>query len=418
MDALSQETIDQYFTLLREVYEEHGFEATPAQIYNMDETGMPLDPRPPKVVARKGQKKVRSRTSGNKSQITVLGCVNCTGQAIPPMVIFDTQKLNREWTKTELPGTIYGLSEKGWIDQELFKGWLTDHFSKHAVSARPLLLMLDGHSSHYEPSTLHFAKEHGIVMFCLPPHTTHEAQPLDCGIFGPLKVHWRAVCHEYTQQNPGKVITKFQFSELLSKAWLKAMTPENIMAGFRTTGVYPLNPSAITPTESQTKSKNPAEQETSTAMPTSSSTSTTVESDSLHQTLSLGREATSEWSAEQIELFEHRYEEGYDIPDPEYIAWLELNHPEAVPSDRYSLVPSTPSETVSGAFAHVRPSVPLDMLPPGGPTVAVGLSTVATSSVLETPTSTQASPSLTSPSPTGSNRQLFGSQESVSPTFV
>ena len=134
--------------------------------------------------------------------------------------------------------------------------------------------MLDGHSSHYEPSTLHFAKEHGIVMFCLLPHTTHEAQPLDCGVFGPLKAHWRAVCHEFTQQNPGKVITKFQFSELLSKAWLKPMTPENVMAGFRTTGVYPLNPSAIKPTESQTMSKNPAPQETPTAMP--ASTSTTV----------------------------------------------------------------------------------------------------------------------------------------------
>ena len=57
------------------------------------------------------------------------------------------------------------------------------------------------------------------------------------------------------------------------------------------------------------------------------------------------------------------------------------------------------------------------MSPPCGPTAAVGLSTVPTSSVLETPTSTQAKPSLTSPSPTGSNRQLFGSQESVSPTL-
>lgn len=116
MDALSQETIDQYFTLLREVYEEHNFEANPAQIYNMDETGMPLDPRPPKVVARKGQKKVRSRTSGNKSQITVLGCVNCTGQAIPPMVIFDTQKLNREWISVHQINSCSFDRSSGWFN--------------------------------------------------------------------------------------------------------------------------------------------------------------------------------------------------------------------------------------------------------------------------------------------------------------
>lgn len=40
-------------------------------IYNMDETGVPLTPRPPKIVARRGQKKVRYRTSGQKAQVVV-----------------------------------------------------------------------------------------------------------------------------------------------------------------------------------------------------------------------------------------------------------------------------------------------------------------------------------------------------------
>ena len=35
---------------------------------------MPLDHKPPKVVARKGARKVHCHTSGNKSQITVLVC--------------------------------------------------------------------------------------------------------------------------------------------------------------------------------------------------------------------------------------------------------------------------------------------------------------------------------------------------------
>ena len=36
----------------------------PAQIYNMDESGVPLDPRPPNVIAKHGQKKVRYRVFG------------------------------------------------------------------------------------------------------------------------------------------------------------------------------------------------------------------------------------------------------------------------------------------------------------------------------------------------------------------
>ena len=43
---------------------------------------MPLDPPPSRIVAKKGQKKVRSRTSGRKGQVTVIGCGNAVGQPI------------------------------------------------------------------------------------------------------------------------------------------------------------------------------------------------------------------------------------------------------------------------------------------------------------------------------------------------
>ena len=55
------------------------------------------------------------------------------------------------------------------MDTELFERWLTDHFLKHAVGARPLFLLLDGHSSHYQPDLIRRAKEHGVILFCLPP---------------------------------------------------------------------------------------------------------------------------------------------------------------------------------------------------------------------------------------------------------
>ncbi len=95
---------------------------------------MPLDPRPPNIVVKCGQKKVRYRVSGKKEQITVLGCANAIGQPIPPMVIFEGKYLNHQWTIGEVPGTYYGMSGKGWNDQELFHHWLKDHFLKYVVS--------------------------------------------------------------------------------------------------------------------------------------------------------------------------------------------------------------------------------------------------------------------------------------------
>ena len=116
-----------------------------------------------------------------------------------------------EWRKGLIPGTTYGLSDKGWVDTELFKGWLTNHQLKHAVGARPLLVLLYGHSSHYQPDLIRYAREHDIILFCLPPHTSHESQPLDVSVFRPLKNNWQDVCHDYMQSNPGKVVTSNNF---------------------------------------------------------------------------------------------------------------------------------------------------------------------------------------------------------------
>ena len=196
MNCLNQEVISDYFALLKDVLTENELLNSPGRIYNVDETGIALDGHAPKVVAKRGQKKVRYRTSGNKSQITVIACVSASGQCIPPFVIFDAKRLNMEWRKDEVVGTAYGLSNKGWVDSELFRGWLVEHFLVHAVGARPILLLLDGHSSHYQPQLIDYAKEYGIIIFCLPPHTTHESQPLDASVFKSLKQNWQQVCHQ------------------------------------------------------------------------------------------------------------------------------------------------------------------------------------------------------------------------------
>ena len=106
------------------------------------------------------------------------------------MIIFDAKNLNHAWTKNEVPGARYGLSDNGCINTELFEGWLEEHFIRHAVPGHPLLLLLDGHSTHYQPDVIHFARVHDVVMLCLPPHTTHEAQSLDVGVFSSLKSQW------------------------------------------------------------------------------------------------------------------------------------------------------------------------------------------------------------------------------------
>ena len=360
MDCLTKETMDAYFQLLKDTLIENDLLDSPNQIYNVDKTGMSLDHHAPKIVAGRDQKKVRYRTSGNKSQITVIGCVSASGHAIPPFVIFDAKSLNKEWTKGEVPGTTYGMSNKGWVDTELFQGWLTDHFLQFAVGARPLLLLLDGHSSHYQPDLVKFAKEHDIILFCLPPHTTHESQPLDAAVFKPLKQNWQDACHDYIQSNPGKVITKYQFSALLRVAWEKTMMPTIICSGFRRCGVYPFNPQAIDCSSISTDNPE-ASLTTSLGDEGSKETEGDENSDELEK-----NEGTT-FSEEQEQLYQRRYEEGYDLMDPQYLHWLEIHHPESVPADKDNLIPASEStedlnqQSLADAFSFVSPTTPVTM---------------------------------------------------------
>ena len=97
----------------------------------------------------------------------------------------------------------------------------------------------------HTPEAISGAAQEGVIVFCIPPNTTHAAQPLDVSFFGPLKRHWSSACHAYLAKNPGSVVTKLQFNSLFSQAWYKAIRPETIISGFRKTGICPLDKDAI-----------------------------------------------------------------------------------------------------------------------------------------------------------------------------
>ena len=54
-----------------------------------------------------------------------------------------------------------------------------------------------------------------------------------------------SVIHIRMSNNPGKIVTIYQFSELFATAWKKAMTSQNITSSFHATGVFPVNRQAL-----------------------------------------------------------------------------------------------------------------------------------------------------------------------------
>ena len=64
----------------------------------------------------------------------------------------------------------------------------------------------------------------------------------------------------------------------------------------------------------------------------------------------------------QEQCFETRFEEGYHLMDPEYLHWLEINHPDSVPAETHaSGGVSEDSPTHTDVLSFVQPSSPLTM---------------------------------------------------------
>ena len=170
--ASTKENMDAYFEKLECLLMESGLSDYPSLIFNMDETGFALDPKHSKIVGAHGTKNVLSISSGSKRQITVNVCVSATGQALPPMIIWNKKTMAPDMATGEIPGTLYGFSDNGWINAHLFHKWFEKQFLRYVPSSRPILLLLDGHSSHYCPDTLTLAAENGIIIYFFHYHQT------------------------------------------------------------------------------------------------------------------------------------------------------------------------------------------------------------------------------------------------------
>ena len=140
---------------------------------------------------------------------------------------------------------LYARSESRWIDSELFLSWMKKVFLRHCGSQRPIILFVDGHVSHNTLNVIDLARENDVILFCLPPHTTHALQPLDVSVFRSLKSNFSKVVHALSFAKKYFVVSKREFARVVKVPFEIAFSIPNIKAGFAKCGIYPYNPKAI-----------------------------------------------------------------------------------------------------------------------------------------------------------------------------
>lgn len=246
-DGMNKQEVADYFAVLESTLAEYNLFNKPANIYNVDESGLQLNNPPQHVIAAKGSKSVQSRQSAEQGEtITVVACCNAEGIFLPPYIIFKGVNKQQAWLDNLPNGAELVMGGKSsYINEQLFLNWLENHFIPRK-SAGPCLLLLDGHGSHTNsPEILEKALENDVHFLCLPSHTTHYLQPLDRSFFKPLKTYYRNAAIEWGVANPGKKLERRHFGQLLEKAWSQASTTSTGSAGFRACGVFPFSPSTI-----------------------------------------------------------------------------------------------------------------------------------------------------------------------------
>lgn len=243
--AFNKPNVLKFFNLLGELFDKFNF--PPSRVYNCDETGITTVPnKPSKILSMKGKKQIGVLTSGERGTlVTAEICFSATGQYVPPLMIFPRAKKNPIFEVGLPPESIVMCHPSGWMQTNIFAPTWFDHFLRFAKpsEADPVLLILDGHSTHTKNINLvESAKQNHVHILVIPPHTSHRLQPLDVGFMGPLSAYYEQEAKSWMRNNPGKIITLYDVGKLFGAAFQRAASSQNAVNSFKHTGICPYNP--------------------------------------------------------------------------------------------------------------------------------------------------------------------------------
>lgn len=242
--AATPEAIAQFFEELKRVLQEYNIAIE--NIYNMDESGFAIG----EIEASKCiiNARIRQRLQakpGRQEWVTTIECICADGTSISPLVIFKAENLNYQW----IPASVaddwrFSCNTKGWTSNEHGLQWLQRVFepaTREKANGGYRLLICDGHDSHITGDFIGHCMDNNIVLLILPPHTSHLTQPLDVGIFGPLKKAMASEIAPLISTGVARLL-KVEWLAAFVQAHAKVFNSDNIAGGFRGTGIFPLDP--------------------------------------------------------------------------------------------------------------------------------------------------------------------------------
>ncbi|XP_049886788.1 uncharacterized protein LOC126381335 [Pectinophora gossypiella] len=249
-ENVNEKQINQWFSEVEKYLQDNQLSEIvkdPSRVFNADETAFFLNPKPGRVLVKKGNKNIYSTSGNEKENLTVLFTTNAAGDIAPPMVVFSYDRIPRDIAESIPSNWGIGRSETGWMCASTFYEYIANIFHPWLLESGiplPIIFFLDGHASHVTKHLSDFCAQHDIEIVVLYPNSTHLLQPMDVAIFRPLKRFWKQETTKWKTQNLGQQVKKHNFAPILKHA-IDLLTADSIKNGFRAGGLFPFGPNLI-----------------------------------------------------------------------------------------------------------------------------------------------------------------------------
>lgn len=235
------EKIDKYFDELEAALE---FDIPPEFIINIDESGYQewVDARDIHCIVPSCHPGVNIKVPKDRStkRATMLCGICADGSTIRPMIVLTRETIERElldhgYTPNKV---LFGKSDTGFMNQELFLYWARESFIPEMRERRarcqydgPILLLMDGFGVHDCDKFRELLSEENIHALLFAPHSSDQTQFLDLLIFGVQKGEMQRISLRQDLNPQSRQVIK------ILDAWWRSTVPRNVIGSFRRGGL-------------------------------------------------------------------------------------------------------------------------------------------------------------------------------------
>lgn len=194
-------------------------------ILNVDETCWLLMPKHLETWAHIGAESVPIYTQVDpKKKVTVVATITAAGKKLPLQIITCGTTERVEKNIPDSTSIWKSHSKNGWTTSTTFISYLKllrEYFNRQDKNEYKLYLILDRYKAHLSSTVQEAARTFNISLHFIPASQTDILQPLDIGIFGPLKKKAQRLYNYRIEKNQGlqTEITLTNAIEDLIKSW-------------------------------------------------------------------------------------------------------------------------------------------------------------------------------------------------------